>query len=74
MSEKTKKVELPTEVIDEIKTQVKHTEFSSTSEYVTFVLEEVLYHSRKDTDSPAAENIDEQQVQDRLRDLGYLDS
>jgi predicted glycosyltransferase len=65
-------VELPTEVLDRIDARVDHTEFEDTTAYITHILEEVLYELEQDIDRADADTVDEQQVQERLKSLGYL--
>jgi Arc/MetJ-type ribon-helix-helix transcriptional regulator len=64
-------VELPTEVLEQIDHRVAQTEFEDTSAYVTHLLEEVLYQLEHTADTDI-ESVDEQQVQERLKSLGYL--
>lgn len=64
-------VELPEDVVDRVDERLRSTEFESTTEYVTFVLEEVLH--RLDSEPVEGEHVDGAQVEDRLRSLGYLD-
>jgi Arc/MetJ-type ribon-helix-helix transcriptional regulator len=63
-------VELPERVLSRIERRVEHTDFDSTSAYVTFVLEEVLASVEADD---LDDTVDEDEVRDRLRSLGYLD-
>lgn len=63
-------VEVPKRVLSRIERRVEHTDFDSTSAYVTFVLEEVLASVEADDLNDA---VDEDEVRDRLRSLGYLD-
>lgn len=63
-------IELPERVLSRIERRVEHTDFDSTSAYVTFVLEEVLASVEADDLNDA---VDEDEVRDRLRSLGYLD-
>ena len=63
-------VEVPKRVLSRIERRVEHTDFDSTSAYVTFVLEEVLASVEADDLNNA---VDEDEVRDRLRSLGYLD-
>ena len=65
---KGKAVLLPAELYSRIEERVKATGFSSTDDYVIFVLEEVL----KD-EEPVVSGEEEEEVKKRLRALGYLD-
>jgi Arc/MetJ-type ribon-helix-helix transcriptional regulator len=70
-SQTTGAVEIPTEVLNQIDRRVAQTEFEDTSTYVTHLLEEVLYQLDHTADADV-ESVDEQQVQERLKSLGYL--
>lgn len=75
------KVEIKDETLEGIEERVEVSEFESVEEYVNFVLEEVLRQvegdgsPEKDSGTEEEEGFDEEDeeaVQDRLRDLGYL--
>ena len=77
-SKTTEFVEMPSEVLEQLEKRVSQTEFDDASEYVTHLIEEVLYEieqsgdrSKIDTDTDT-ESVDEKQVQERLKSLGYL--
>jgi Arc/MetJ-type ribon-helix-helix transcriptional regulator len=63
-------VSLPTPLFEKIQAKIKGTGFTSVSDYVTYVLREILAHS---SDQEAFNEEDEKKVKDRLRSLGYLD-
>ncbi|MFC7135272.1 MULTISPECIES: hypothetical protein [Salinibaculum] len=67
-------VEVPGEVLSEVDHHVERTEFANRSEYVTYVLEEVLYQIGEDDESGQDDEttVDERQVEERLKSLGYL--
>lgn len=56
---------------ERVKRRIAKTNFESVDEYVTFVLEEVV--AGDDVDE-AHEEVDEADIQARLRSLGYLDA
>lgn len=66
-------VELPKRVVSRVEDRLPRTEFDSSDEYITFVLEEVLYRVEAETADDDFEAVDEREVKDRLRSLGYLD-
>ncbi|WP_224338522.1 hypothetical protein [Haloprofundus halobius] len=70
---KSRSVELPAEIVARVEKRLAHTEFSTSGEYVTYVLEEVLSHVEDATDEEF-ETVSEEEVQDRLRSLGYMES
>jgi Arc/MetJ-type ribon-helix-helix transcriptional regulator len=63
-------VSIPTPLFEKIQNKIKDTGFTSVSDYVTFVLREILAHGSSDE---AFNEEDEKKVKDRLRSLGYLD-
>ena len=58
-----------------LKKRMKDTDFKTLSEYVNFILEEVLSSLEEQDDEGDVEysEEDEEKVKQRLRDLGYLD-
>ena len=71
MQEETTTVELPTRIVERVEKRLPRTEFESSAEYMTYVLEEVLYRVEESTDDEY-EGVDEAQVKERLESLGYL--
>lgn len=55
-----------------IEKRVKRTEFEDVSTYITYVLKQVLYELEEDGDPKSTDEIDEGQVEERLKSLGYL--
>jgi Arc/MetJ-type ribon-helix-helix transcriptional regulator len=70
-SQTTSSVEVPNKVFEQIEHRVTQTEFEDTSAYVTHLLEEVLFQLKQSEESEV-DSVDEQQVQERLKSLGYL--
>jgi len=71
--EQTQSVELPERIVERVEARLPRTEFDSSAEYVTYVLEEVLYRVEQETEDDDFEEVDEDEVKDRLKSLGYLD-
>jgi Arc/MetJ-type ribon-helix-helix transcriptional regulator len=71
--EQTQSVELPERIVERVEARLPRTEFDSSAEYVTYVLEEVLYRVEQETEDDDFEDVDEDEVKDRLKSLGYLD-
>lgn len=69
--EQREAVELPDRIVSRIEKRLPRTEFDSAAEYVTFVMEEVLYRVEQETDDDF-EPVAEAEVRDRLESLGYL--
>jgi Arc/MetJ-type ribon-helix-helix transcriptional regulator len=65
-------VSLPEELIDRIEERIDHLEFESSEDYISYLLEEVLYHVEESNDLSESKSIDDQQIEDRLKSLGYL--
>jgi hypothetical protein len=65
----TRDVSLPTGVVSRVEERLPHTEFTSVEDYIAYVLEEVLAEV-DDVDEDAT--VDESEVQERLKSLGYL--
>jgi len=72
-SEETRTVELPARVVDRVEDRLPRTEWGDPAEYVTYVMEEVLYRVEQETADDDFEAVDEAEIQDRLKSLGYLD-
>jgi Arc/MetJ-type ribon-helix-helix transcriptional regulator len=63
-------VSIPIPLYEKIKARIEGTGFTSVSDYVTFVLREVVSEEREEEEPFTRE--DEEKVKDRLRGLGYL--
>lgn len=71
-SEDLRTVELPADVVSRVEARLPRTEWDDADTYITNVLEEVLYHVEAEGEDDEFDAADEQQVQDRLKSLGYL--
>ena len=65
-------IELSSGLLERIEQRVAYTEFDSTEEYVAYVMEEVLHHVETTSENREMEAVDEGEVQERLKSLGYL--
>lgn len=72
--EESTALQLPARIVSRVEDRLPRTEFDTPEEYVTFVLEEVLYRVEKETADDDFEAVDEDEVRDRLKSLGYLDN
>ncbi|PSP90073.1 hypothetical protein BRC78_05305 [Halobacteriales archaeon QH_8_68_33] len=72
-AEQTEAVELPSRIVERVEDRLPRTEFDSSAEYITYVMEEVLYRVEQETEDDDFEEVDEDEVKDRLKSLGYLD-
>lgn len=64
-------ISIPIPLYERIKERIKETGFTSVSNYVTYVLKELLAEEKK-TEEPFNEK-DEEKIKARLRALGYID-
>ena len=70
--EETRTVELPKRIVDRTEARLPRTEWDEPEEYITYVMEEVLYRVEKETADDDFEPVDEEEVKSRLESLGYL--
>ncbi|RLJ01452.1 MAG: CopG family transcriptional regulator [Candidatus Aenigmatarchaeota archaeon] len=62
---------VPTHIVEKIKKRIQGTEFETVSDYIAYVLREVLEETEEEEGVYSKE--DEEKVKERLRALGYLD-
>lgn len=72
IQENTQSLELPKRIVERVENRIPRTEWDTPEEYITFVLEEVLYRVEQETDDEEFEPVDEEEVKERLKSLGYL--
>jgi Arc/MetJ-type ribon-helix-helix transcriptional regulator len=66
-------ISIPADIYKKIEERIKDTEFNSVSEYVTYVLREVLASLEEEEAEEVFSEEEEEKVKERLRALGYLD-
>ena len=66
-------VSIPTALAAKIKGRIEGTGFTSVSDYVTYVLREVLASLEEEDKEKPFSKEEEEKVKERLRALGYLD-
>lgn len=66
-------VSIPTPLFEKAKKRVKGTGFTSVSDYLTFMLREVIASHEQDEKGSDFSKEDEEKVKERLRALGYMD-
>ncbi|NHN46561.1 hypothetical protein G9464_02975 [Halostella sp. JP-L12] len=71
-SKETTSVDLPDRIVSRVEDRLSRTEFETPADYITYVMEEVLYRVEKETEDEDFEPVDEEEVKDRLQSLGYL--
>ena len=64
-------ISIPSPLFEKTKKRIKGTGFKSVSEYIAFVLREVIDHDKKDI-KKAFTNEDKKKIEERLKKLGYL--
>ena len=69
MTEDTEPISLPSWITREVQARLPQTQFKTVSEYVTFVLTQVL---KQEGEEHPLTTEDEEKIKDRLRALGYL--
>jgi len=72
LQDESRSVELPNRIVERVEERLPRTEWATPEEYITYVLEEVLYHVEQETEDDDFESVDEEEVKDRLKSLGYL--
>jgi len=64
-------ISIPTPLFKKIKERIKGTGFKSVSEYVTFVLREIVSYKKESKEKPFSEK-EKRKVIKKLKNLGYL--
>jgi hypothetical protein len=68
------KISIKKSLAIKLKKRLKDTEFKTLSEYVNFILEEVLASLEEQEDEDSGYTPEEEEkVKQRLKDLGYID-
>jgi len=71
--DKTEKViRLPTELVDEFEERSEYTRFESVDAYLTHLFEEILYEMKEQEDLET-KSVTDEEIQNRLKSLGYLE-
>lgn len=78
MADEKTKIEIPKKIADRIQKRVDESEeFKDISEYISYVLEQVVERLDSESGESKEEQVyseeDEEKVKDRLRALGYLE-
>ena len=74
MTNKNITISLPEELAEKLENKIKETDFGSVSDYLIYVLKQVL---EKETESSSKRELsyskeEEKAVKDRLKELGYI--
>lgn len=75
MTANTKTVDIPSSLYMRIEDRLPGTEFKTVSDYVTYLIREVLNNIENDENKSKKDFTpeEEQEIENRLRDLGYID-
>lgn len=65
-------ISIPTPLYEKVKDTIKETGFTSASDYITYVLREIL-SSEKSGKEEVWTSDDEKKVRNRLKSLGYME-
>jgi len=66
-------ITIPKPLYEQIKRRIKKTGFTSVSDYVTYVLREVISSLEEEQKKEVFSKEEEKKVKERLRALGYLE-
>ena len=66
-------VSIPKPLYDKIKELIKDTGFTSVSDYVTYVLREIIASIEEEEREEVFSKEEEEKIKARLRALGYID-
>ncbi|MFH1447686.1 MAG: CopG family transcriptional regulator [Candidatus Micrarchaeota archaeon] len=66
-------VSIPVPLYLKVRGMIEDTGFTSVSDYVTFVLRELIAGTSEDRTKTAFTRADERMVKERLKALGYID-
>lgn len=73
ISDAAQQVTIPDRILSRVDARLSRTDFETRSEYVTFVLEEVLARVESEQTHAEFDAVSEAEVRDRLESLGYLE-
>ncbi len=65
-------VELPDDLVSRVEARLPRSDFDSADEYIEYVIEDVLYRLETEREDTPTEEPDD--LEDRLRSLGYLNN
>jgi len=71
--DRRRNLQVPADLIERIEERLPRTEWDDPEQYVTHVLEEVLFCVEEETTDGEYEHVDKSEIEDRLKSLGYLD-
>ena len=74
MANKNITISLPEEIVEKLENKIKETDFDSISDYLTYIIKQVLEKNEGLVDKKefSYSKEEEQAVRSRLKELGYL--
>ena len=67
-------VSIPNSLAEKLKKRIEQTDFTSISEYVTYILRKIIHKiESEEEEKEAFSKEEEDKVKERLRNLGYID-
>jgi hypothetical protein len=75
MTDPSKEVKIPASLYARIEKRLPNTDFKTVSDYVTYIIRETLENIERDEhkDKKDFTPEEEREIEDRLRNLGYID-
>ena len=74
MTEELTNISIPTPLAEKLKKRMEGTDFQSISEYVSYILRQVISKIEADEkERKVFSKEEEEKVKERLRNLGYID-
>ena len=65
-------ITLSDDLVERLEARVQYTDFETVDEYAEFTLSEVVTRVERESDETADSAVPQDEVQDRLESLGYL--
>ncbi|MHA1793232.1 MAG: CopG family transcriptional regulator [Promethearchaeota archaeon] len=73
VDEKGKEITISESLYNKIKNRLPKTEFSTVSDYIEYIVREVLNSLEEEEEKKVFTKDEEKEIEQRLRDLGYID-
>lgn len=65
-------LEIPAHLVERVEERLPRTEWDDPEQYIAHVLQEVLFYVEEETTDDEYTSVDESDVEERLKSLGYL--
>ncbi|MBN1407574.1 MAG: hypothetical protein JW956_07290 [Calditrichaceae bacterium] len=70
--QKSKSIQLPVKLIDELRLHLKRSSFKSVNDFIIYILQNYLDQQSIDSTAIKSSEEDDAEVMKRLQDLGYM--